>query len=85
MVVLVPEPRQRQRFDLYSTADTDENGRFKLQRLTPGRYELYAWESIENDYRDPEFLAKYRSRARAVVLAPGNAAAVNLTLLAPAQ
>jgi hypothetical protein len=85
MVVLVPEPRQRQRDDLYSTADTDENGGFKLQRLTPGRYELYAWESIENDYRDPEFLAKYRSRARAVVLEPGNAAAVNLTLLAPAQ
>ena len=43
-VVLVPEPRLRDRTDLFKVATLDQYGRFNMQGITPGRYKLFAWE-----------------------------------------
>jgi hypothetical protein len=65
-VVTVPD-RARFRPDLYKIATTDQNGRFSLQRLSPGDYKVYSWESIEeNAWWDPEVLSRFETRGRSV-------------------
>jgi protocatechuate 3,4-dioxygenase beta subunit len=82
-VLLAPEPPLRDRDDLYATAPTDENGRFQLRGLTPGDYEVYAWQYAEaiTAYRDPDFLGKYQTRGKSIHLEPGATVMTNPGLL----
>jgi hypothetical protein len=65
-VVLVPDTH-RQRNDLYRTTSTDESGQFKIERVPPGSYSVYAWEDIEDGlWRDAEFLRKHAGSGRSL-------------------
>jgi hypothetical protein len=49
------------------TATTDHSGRFTIQGIAPGDYNLVSWEDVEpNAYYDPSFLEQYLSRGTPV-------------------
>ncbi len=56
-VALVPESLNRARLEVYETAQTDSSGKARLQKLEPGEYKAFAWESLESGkWQDPDFL-----------------------------
>jgi hypothetical protein len=66
-VVLVPDGKGRGQPTDYRQAVTDLLGRFAMRNVPPGDYTLFAWEQIERGaYFDPEFLARYEDRGKAV-------------------
>jgi hypothetical protein len=67
IVVLVPEPPNRGRDDLYSSKTTDLLGRFSLLGLPPGDFKLFAFEPREGlAFTDPDFLKEYEDRGTRV-------------------
>jgi len=81
-VVLVPDARLRHRSDLYKTVNTDQSGRFEMQGITPGTYQLFAWEEVETGaWRDPEFIRAYENRGKSVQVNPGSGESVQLTVI----
>jgi hypothetical protein len=78
-VVLVPEERFRSRSDRYKTTVTDQSGSFVLHGIPPGSYMLLAWETLEGEqYYDPEFLKSFEGRGRALRIAEGERANIQL-------
>jgi hypothetical protein len=66
-VVLVPDPPNRNRSDLYSFKNTDVLGRFSLLGLPPGDFNLFAWEQRDGlPYTDPDFIKAYEDRGTRV-------------------
>jgi hypothetical protein len=60
-VVLLPDNRRR--FDLYFNTTTDPAGRFRLERIPPGSYRVFAWTDVEaSSWYDPEFMRNYESQ-----------------------
>jgi len=50
-----------------------------MQNLPPGRYTLYAWESVPaGAYQNAEFMARYAGRGTAVTVQPGTRATANV-------
>jgi hypothetical protein len=81
-VVLVPDVRFRHRVDLYKTVATDDAGRFRMQGVVPGHYQLFAWEDIETGaWQDPEFIRIYEGRGRTVEINEGSDDNVQLTVI----
>jgi protocatechuate 3,4-dioxygenase beta subunit len=79
-VTLIPDPLQPQRTSLYQLAETDENGRFQLQGLRPGKYRLYAWEEFEAGSQfDPDVTAPFQARSVAIEVAEGGRKEVAVT------
>jgi len=72
-VVLLPElDRRLLRTDLYKTTSTDETGRFVMERLPPGDYREFSWESVSDfAWQDPAFMRDYEDRGRAVRVTAG--------------
>ena len=63
VVVAVPEEKFRTRQSHYQRGATDQDGRFLLHGLRPGKYTLYAWEVLDGeDYLDPDFLKKFEDQ-----------------------
>jgi hypothetical protein len=78
-VVLVPA--QRDRFDLYRNAVTDQNGRFTISDVVPGNYEVFGWEALEPySYFDPAVLGRYETLGTPVSVGLG-AAAVDVRVI----
>ena len=85
LVVLVPDPPNRDRDELYSSKLADELGRFSLLGLPPGDFKLFAWESGQGlDFKDPEFLKNYEDRGRRVHIETNQQQNVQLELI-PAE
>jgi hypothetical protein len=79
---LIPDPRLRHRSELYKNVATDQAGRFHLEDVPPGDYELFAWEDIEpGAWQDPEYLQTYRGRGKSVHIAEGSRESVQLTVI----
>jgi hypothetical protein len=79
-VTLIPDPLQPQRTSLYQLAETDENGRFQLQGLRPGKYRLYAWEDFEaGAHFDPAVTAPFQARSLAIEVKEGERKDVAVT------
>jgi Carboxypeptidase regulatory-like domain len=56
-VALIPETRNRP--ETFKSTTTDKDGHFIFERIPPGNYKVFAWESVENNaWRVPEFLAR---------------------------
>ncbi|HTQ57296.1 MAG TPA: carboxypeptidase-like regulatory domain-containing protein [Bryobacteraceae bacterium] len=66
-VVLVPEPKKRERFEKFKHVTTDQYGRYTVKSIEPGEYQLFAWEDMEpGEYMDPEFLKPVEARGKAI-------------------
>ena len=78
-VVLVPDAELRSQPRYYRQTISDRQGRFSLQNLIPGDYEVFAWQDVERgSYLDPDFLAQFEDEGKAVSLKQG--ATLNLQL-----
>jgi protocatechuate 3,4-dioxygenase beta subunit len=81
-VVLVPDLRFRKRSDLYKVVTTDNAGRFRITGVTPGDYELFAWENVESGaWQDPAFIAAYENAGRPIHLYEGSSENVQLQVI----
>jgi hypothetical protein len=79
-VVLLPDLRGR--FDLVRTATTDASGRFRVDRVVPGPYKLFAWNEVnDGDWQDPEFMRALEGHGTAVRIEAGASARVQLMLV----
>jgi protocatechuate 3,4-dioxygenase beta subunit len=84
LVVLVPEPPQRDRENLYSFKLTDESGRFSMIGLPPGRFKLYArkfpeWQQMSTN--DFEFLRLFADEGKPVSIQAKQVQTVDLELI----
>jgi hypothetical protein len=81
-VVLVPELRRRQNPALYKVVTSGVKGQFTFYGVAPGAYTLFAWESVSGgQYQNPEFLSRYVTRGRAVVVGPRSTVGAQLSLI----
>ena len=67
-VVDVPSAEHRMRADLYQRDTTDESGHFTLRGLNPGKYTVLAFDELQEDVRQDEFLKSYKTRGATVQL-----------------
>jgi hypothetical protein len=78
-VVAVPEEKYRKLPDRFGAGETDQNGRFTIRGLAPGRYTIYAWQDVdENIYRDTDFLKSQEANGTAVRVEEGSRQTVDL-------
>jgi protocatechuate 3,4-dioxygenase beta subunit len=62
-VVLVPDAKHRDRYDLYRTERTDQHGVFKIKQIAPGDYTLYSWDEVEDGaWEDPDFMKPFEEK-----------------------
>lgn len=79
---VVLAPKQREAVHRFQTAAVGKDGSFLFSGVAPGDYELFAFESDEDDaYLDAGFLARFSARAVRVSAAASQANFYNLTLL----
>jgi hypothetical protein len=84
--VLVPAENRRQNAALYNVAKSDAQGRFTMTSLVPGRYTLYAWESVRaGAYQNAEFLEKFAGQGVAVVVQSGSISSVSVSAIRATQ
>jgi len=61
----------------------DDDGNFKFTGLRPGKYQLFAWEEVdEGVWQDPDFRKKYDSRATDIAVGPGETPHAQLRVIA---
>jgi len=66
-VLAAPDGKYSHVLSFYIAVNADEKGHFKLKGLTPGRYKLYAFETLEYcAWCDPDFLKPYASQGEPV-------------------
>jgi hypothetical protein len=81
-VVLVPEPKLRDRDDAFKETTSDQYGRFLIKTIEPGNYKLFAWEDVEpGEYMDPEFLKQFDDRGREIHIREGSRESADLKLI----
>ncbi|HZI50867.1 MAG TPA: carboxypeptidase-like regulatory domain-containing protein, partial [Terriglobia bacterium] len=77
--LVVAVPIERGRIADYRTTSTDQNGRYTLGNLTPGDYQLFAWESIQDDaFYDRDFLKQYEQYGQAIRVAKSSSQDVDV-------
>jgi hypothetical protein len=81
-VVDIPGAEHRARFDLYQRVTTDASGNFSLRGLSAGKYSVLAFEELQEDVRDADFLKSHESRGEVVQLDEGSKKSVLLRLIA---
>jgi len=63
-------------------ATIDQDNRYQLQGVTPGEYDLFAFDQIDNlEYHDPAFLKVYEEKAHHVTLRANQRESVTLDLI----
>ena len=73
-------PNVRGRFDLVRTATTDPSGRFRLDRVAPGDYKVFAWNEVsDGDWQDPDVMRAYEERGTPIRVGDGTTERVRLT------
>jgi len=79
--VLIPD-RNRERRDVYKTANTDQNGHFTMLGVSPGDYKLFAWEDIEQfSYFDPDVLKQFDDKGKPIHIVESAKDVVELRLI----
>lgn len=81
-VVDVPSAEHRNRRDLYQRDTTDELGHFSLRGLNPGKYTVQAFDDLQADVHQPEFLKSYEGRGEKVQLDEGARTNIVVQLIA---
>jgi len=72
----------RARFDLYQRVATDASGNFNLRGLSAGKYSVLAFEELQEDVRDADFLKSHEGRGEVVEVDEGSKKSVLLKLIA---
>jgi hypothetical protein len=68
-VALVPPVSRRQNSQLYKVATSGASGSFSMNRIAPGEYKLFAWETApDGAWLDNNFLDLYEGLGRTVVV-----------------
>jgi protocatechuate 3,4-dioxygenase beta subunit len=80
-VIDVPDAERRLRPDLYQQDTTDVHGHFSLRGLNPGSYTVLAFEELQENVRDPEFLQSYGSQGQKVELDEGTDKSIVVKLI----
>ena len=81
-VAIIPDSAYRQRDDLYKSAVTDASGNFRIQGIPPGDYRVIAWEDIvDGAWQDADVLRNVEARGKAVRIAEGGQAAVEMVAI----
>jgi hypothetical protein len=61
----------------------DDDGNFKFTGLRPGKYQLFAWEEVDDGlWQDPDFRKKCDSRATEIAVGPGETQSAQLRAIA---
>ena len=82
-VVLIPREKERQDQNyFYSTTNSDQYGNFTFQRVTPGDYQVYAWEEVQyGQWFDPEFMKAYEGKGETLTAKEGSPVNLKLTMI----
>jgi len=80
-VVAIPDPTRRKRRDLFQQDSTDQRGHFTLLGVNPGQYTVIAFEDLEDDYSDPDFIKSYEGRGQSVQTKEGERTTVLLKVI----
>jgi hypothetical protein len=68
-VFLVPNGERRANIQLYRTAQSDANGKFTMNGVVPGPYELFSWQDIvQGAYQNEEYIRRYEGRGTNVTV-----------------
>ena len=79
MVTLIPAIPGLVRPDLHKVVATDLSGRFTIDAIAPGDYEIHAWEQFEsNSYYDRSFMSRFKDRALPIHVVESSSATVQL-------
>jgi hypothetical protein len=82
ILALVPAPALRGRFDLFGSATSDIQGKFRLAGVAPGEYRLFAWKFIEaGRWYDPQFLSTVETLGKSVRVSENGTETVELQVL----
>jgi protocatechuate 3,4-dioxygenase beta subunit len=85
LLVLVPEPPLSNRTDYYGAykdARTDQNGDFEIRGVTPGRYQIYAWnDAPATAYRNAAFMKPFAGKGKRVNVDLGERINVEVTAI----
>jgi protocatechuate 3,4-dioxygenase beta subunit len=80
--VLVPDAMRRSRRDQYRIAASGEDGHASFRGISPGSYQLFAWEDLEaNAYLNSEYLQAYEAFGVSVKIASGDNPPVSARLI----
>jgi len=72
VVVLIPEGKSDQLIR-YKTARTDSSGRYVIHGIAPGKYKLFAWDSIpEYAYFSKEIQDRFNRYGTSVTISENN-------------
>ncbi len=80
-VVDIPSVEHRGRLDLYQRTTSDASGNFSLRGLSAGKFTVLAFEELQEDVRQPDFLKSYGARGQVVELEEGNRKSVVLKVI----
>jgi hypothetical protein len=81
VVAVVPNSEQRARPDSYQQETTDEHGHFIERGLNRGSYVVLAFEELQGDMRQPEFLKTYAGKGKKVELEEGTRRLVSVKII----
>ena len=82
--VLIPD-QHRDRVDLYKTALSDQNGRFRMQGIVPGNYKVFAWRGIDQfAWFDADLMKRYEQKGQPVVIREASRETVQVKII-PAE
>jgi hypothetical protein len=80
--VLVPSSSLRRQTNLYQTVQSNAEGHFTFENLSPGTYKVFAWEDVESfAWFDADFMRNAESRGTEIVIREGSKEKMELTVI----
>ena len=81
-ITLVPASRKFGHSRLYPTGDADPGGAYEVTGITPGRYEVFAWERIEETaHWNEDFMRPFLTRGKVVEIEEGKTEYLDLDII----
>jgi hypothetical protein len=81
-VVLVPAPSLRQQTNLFQTVQSNSEGHFTFETISPGSYKVFAWEDVETfAWFDADFMRSVENRGTEVVIRESAKESVDITVI----
>jgi len=82
VVVVVPDPTQRRRADLYKNVISGTDGTFRITGIAPGEYKVFSWIDVDaGAWQDPDFMKVYEELGKSIHIGEGSVASVEVTAI----